>query len=178
MIRKKSGFTLVELLVVVAIIGLLAGLVTANVGSARAKARDAARQADLRSMQTAIELAVASTGILPGLTNNGTGGGGTTFLSNANNVNQNQWIPSLAPNYLARVPTDPRNDSIYFYRYVTGSGNQLGAYYLEARLEVAAEKPTLTTPPSDDPTLTGSFVSGISVRQAASYFRVSGGPVQ
>ncbi|EKD56865.1 MAG: hypothetical protein ACD_58C00067G0002 [uncultured bacterium] len=54
--KKQKGFTLVELLVVIAIIGILATLAIVSLNSARTKSRDSRRVADLRTMQTALEL--------------------------------------------------------------------------------------------------------------------------
>ena len=54
--NKKRGFTLIELLVVIAIIGILATLAVVSLQNARKNARDAKRIADVRQMQTALEL--------------------------------------------------------------------------------------------------------------------------
>ncbi len=52
----SKGFTLIELLVVIAIIGLLSSLAVVSLNSARVKARDALRMADMSEMRTAVNL--------------------------------------------------------------------------------------------------------------------------
>ncbi|MFA6525242.1 MAG: type II secretion system protein, partial [Patescibacteria group bacterium] len=54
--RNKKGFTLIELLVVIAIIGLLATIAVVALNSARTSSRDAKRIADIRQVQTGLEL--------------------------------------------------------------------------------------------------------------------------
>ena len=56
MLKNKKGFTLIELLVVIAIIGLLSTLAVVSLNNARQKSRDAKRVADIKSVQTALEL--------------------------------------------------------------------------------------------------------------------------
>jgi len=56
MFKNKKGFTLIELLVVIAIIGLLSTLAVVSLTSARKKARDSKRVADMKQLQTAMEM--------------------------------------------------------------------------------------------------------------------------
>ncbi len=53
---RQAGFTLVEILIVVSIIGMLASIVLVGLGSFRSRGRDARRAADLRETQNALEL--------------------------------------------------------------------------------------------------------------------------
>ena len=54
-LEKNFGFTLIELLVVISIIGLLSSIVLTSVNSARVKARDATRIAEVRQLITALQ---------------------------------------------------------------------------------------------------------------------------
>lgn len=54
--KDYKGFTLVELLIVMSLIGILATLVVQNFRSAQFRGRDAVRKSDLRNIQTALRL--------------------------------------------------------------------------------------------------------------------------
>lgn len=61
----RKGFTLIEMLIVVAIIGILASIVLLGIGPTRSRARDARRISDLRQVQTALELYFGKNGAYP-----------------------------------------------------------------------------------------------------------------
>ena len=63
--KQKQGFTLIELLVVIAIIGLLSTLSILALNTARARARDAKRVADVKQVQTALEMYYNDVGDYP-----------------------------------------------------------------------------------------------------------------
>ena len=63
--KNRKGFTLIELLVVIAIIGLLATLAVVALNSARQKSRDATRVANIKQVQTALELGFVETNGYP-----------------------------------------------------------------------------------------------------------------
>ncbi len=53
---KKTGFTLIELVIVVSVISLIAGLSLVSVNRFRVKGRDSERKADLSAIKAAVEL--------------------------------------------------------------------------------------------------------------------------
>jgi len=71
MFKNKKGFTLVELLVVIVIICILSTLAVVALNSARAKARDAKRVADIKTVQNSLELYFSDRNRYPD--NNGNG---------------------------------------------------------------------------------------------------------
>ncbi len=63
--KFSRGFTLLELLVVIIIIGLIATIVIASVNSARAKGRDTKRITELDSMRDALSIYYSTNGSYP-----------------------------------------------------------------------------------------------------------------
>ncbi len=54
--KQKNGFTLVELLITVAIIGILSAVVLTSMSGARNRAKDGRRISDIKQIQLALEL--------------------------------------------------------------------------------------------------------------------------
>lgn len=65
--QKQSGFTIVELLIVIVIIGILAGLVITTFVGIQARARDSERQTDINAIQKQLEAYYANVGAYPTL---------------------------------------------------------------------------------------------------------------
>ena len=65
MTKTSRGFTLVELMVVLAIIGLLSSIVLVSLNAARIKARDATRKSQVSEFKTALELYYSRNGNYP-----------------------------------------------------------------------------------------------------------------
>lgn len=63
--KKGFGFTLVELLVVISIMGILTIIVSSGFVTSQQRSRDAARKANLKSLSDALNLYYADTGVFP-----------------------------------------------------------------------------------------------------------------
>lgn len=84
-LKLSGGFTLVELMVVIAIIGILATLLLLQLGVARAKARDATRIAHVNQIRTSIEF----------------------YFDDNGQYYTSTTMTSLSPKYLSQIPRDP-----------------------------------------------------------------------
>lgn len=67
---NQKGFTLIELIIVIAIIGILAGFLVMRLGNQSENARNARRSSDMSQIRSAIEMYRAQGGaiVLPALT--------------------------------------------------------------------------------------------------------------
>lgn len=141
----KKGFTIIELIVVVAIIAVLSAIVLVNVNGYIAKARNARRAADMDQIYKALLIFYGQYGCLPvtsGSTCAGAGGyvdsnsGGWDYSSQGGFMNFLKTSGAMG-----KVPVDPINNmtgdggpsNTYAYRYYCypGSGLHLG-YWTES----------------------------------------------
>ncbi len=128
----NAGFTLIELLVVISIIGLLASVVLVALNSARAKARDTKRLADMAQIQKALGLYYDQNNQYPDPEADA-GCGGWDMSSVDANGDGNKFIDGLVTaKIITKLPGDPlASGGICFgksagyeyryYRYSVGS---------------------------------------------------------
>lgn len=69
MFKNEKGFTLIELMIVIAILGILAAVAIPNFLNARGKAQDASALSSLEAVKTALEMYAADNGVYPTLAN-------------------------------------------------------------------------------------------------------------
>lgn len=110
MTNEGRGFTIVELLIVVVVIGILASLALVAYTNVQARARDAGRISDLKSIARALEAYKTNTGSYPNevstvnasgweVSHDGTGP--TNFLS-----------ALVSSGTVSKVPLDPKNNGV------------------------------------------------------------------
>lgn len=73
--KQNKGFTIVELLIVIVVIGILAGLVITTYNGIQQKARNTERTTDLKTFQGQLEAYYANKGYYPGSDSLGTTSG-------------------------------------------------------------------------------------------------------
>ncbi len=127
-LKKQKAFTLIELMVTMAMIGFIASIILIALGNTRLKARDAKRVADAKNIIKSFELYLNDNGVYPQYGTVGTEYDLTTAMTNATPV-------PLAPGYVSQVPIDPTFAAQnHPYKYTTDAGGRnFGlAIYFEA----------------------------------------------
>lgn len=122
MYGTKKGFTLIEFMVVLALMGIFATLGIANYQGSQKYGRDGRRQADLEVIRSALELYRSDNGGYP-LTTAG-----------------------LAPTYISAVPQNPKPVQDYAYAPTGCVGVKCTAYTLTVTLEKTGVVYTVKNP--------------------------------
>ena len=103
--QKNTGFTLIELIVVISLITLLSSVILASLNSARDKAKTRAFASNMLSFQTALELYKTDTGYYPyELTSSMVGGITSTSDNMTSRLSAPAISPAFIPTYLPSLP--------------------------------------------------------------------------
>ena len=143
--KYKKGFTLIELMIVMVIMGILATIGVTAFISSQIKGRDVTRKANLRAIASALELYYNDKGAYPigasgtfsscyTTTLSGPGACGTSYPVFKDTANTSTI-------YMAQFPTDPVISQKYYY-VSDATGKQ---YQMYAHLE-NTQDPAIITP--------------------------------
>ena len=117
--QKNTGFTLVELLIVITIIGILASIGLSTFTSAQTKSRDVKRKAHLKQLSDAFEAYYNDHGEYP---------------DEADIVWNTAFTDANGTIYMVQLPTDPTSNLSYYYDSLdSGKKYQLYAYLENSR---------------------------------------------
>lgn len=117
--RKNSGFTLVEILIVVVILGILAAIVIPQFSQASLEARESSLKSDLQAMRSQIELyKIQHLEILPTVANF------DHVMTNVTDIDGVDWVDQATSGtaygpYMRAVPDNPFTNG----NTVNGSGD-------------------------------------------------------
>ncbi len=115
MIDRRSGFTLLELLVVIILLGVLSSLLVGNFFTSLKKGRDGRRKADLEEIRKSLEMYYEDKRAYP-----------TSIPSSSGFVFDGQFSDDVSGKvYMHKVPDDPMNGKNYLY---VSDGQTYGLY--------------------------------------------------
>ncbi len=122
---KKSGFSLIELIIVIGIIALLTGIIINSINPSKSKSRDSKRVSDMVNLRLVLEFFFDRCKQYP------------PNITDLNTSSANGTCPSKLGTYISTIPTQP-DGSPYGYAVDTdglaGSGGY-GDYVLYVTLE-------------------------------------------
>ena len=120
--RRQPGFTLIELIVVIGLVVILAGLAAVSYTAVQQKGRDAQRKNDLNQIKIALTTYYNAQVPVSYVASSGATPPAQITIDNSTDA----LSLALKPNFLKTVPIDPINvtPNVYKYQsYLTGSVN-------------------------------------------------------
>jgi len=133
---RGRGFTLIEILIVIAIIAILASVILVGLGPTQREGRDSRRISDLAEVQNALELYYNHCGFYPGPSQSPGDSCGTFSalpLSSGSYSDMSGDIIGLTDIGVPQIPTDPTDSGSLMYQYESGDNGN--GYTLTAQLE-------------------------------------------
>lgn len=141
--KTKSAFTLVELLIVLAILSLLVSIALVSFRSSQARGRDAQKKSNLKQISSSLELFFSDYGKYPD--DNGGKISACPFNSGTNSGTDCDWgkgeFTDSKTTYFKVLPSDPNGSYFYYYRIVDSPTNQ--KYQLFSYIENSKDKDCL-----------------------------------
>ena len=125
MCKYNKGFTLVELVIVIAVIGILAGLAIPHFLDSQAKTRTARAAADMRTLQSAVEQYMAAGNTIDGLTDDQKANGAKVFKD------------IVDKGFLYAVPTAPQGDYYYAVSGIEKASSGVGSSENKRKITVS-----------------------------------------
>lgn len=113
----RQGFTLIEILIAVAIIGILTAIGIVSYASVNKRARDAKRFGDIEQIRSALEMYRSDIGYYPAVNTSG--------FDVAVNLSTELTTTAI---YLPSIPTDPQ-PAAHAYRYMATAQDSLSLNY-------------------------------------------------
>lgn len=151
-ILKRLGFTLVELLVVISIMGVLTVIVSASFRTIQMKSRDARRKSDINSIYKALNMYYNDIGTFPhGITDPDIDG-----MIKAVGVGFSANVNGMTTVYMAEVPRET-TQGVEDYKYTTSDTGK--SFKLFINLENSEDNDCLKEEDGDIMTMVGTIYS-------------------
>lgn len=125
MVKSQKGFTLIEMLIVIAVITILAGVVFNGIQGVRETTRDTRRIGDVTNLQSTLEMYMNQCNHYPGIADT---------ITSCNHPNITTWsdLEEALQTVASKIPKDPVTSKEYYYGVDAADGLK---YVIGAELE-------------------------------------------